>query len=82
MMNNTSQSGKRHRRNQPEMGKIAKRDVCNSFVGVFTSLVQKAVNDFFFKVYFNDPECDILMRGKGMLSKQEKQDLASSEAIL
>jgi hypothetical protein len=31
MMNNTSQSGKRHRRNQPEMGKIAKRDVCKLF---------------------------------------------------
>jgi hypothetical protein len=31
MMNNTSQSGKRHRRNQPEMGKIAKRDVCELF---------------------------------------------------
>jgi hypothetical protein len=31
MINNTSQSGKRHQRNQPEMGKIAKRDMCKLF---------------------------------------------------
>ncbi len=31
MMNNTSQSGKRHQKNQPEMGKIAKRDVRKLF---------------------------------------------------
>ncbi len=40
--------------------------------------VQKAANDFFKQIHFNEPECDTLMRGmvlKRMLSKQEKQDL-------
>jgi hypothetical protein len=54
----------------------------NSFVSVFVSLAQKAANDFLKQIDFNDPECDTLIRGKGMLSKQEKQDLAISEALL
>ncbi len=37
---------------------------------------------FFKQIHFNDPEYDTLMRGKGMLSKQEKQDLASLETLL
>ncbi len=36
---------------------------------------------FFNQIHFNDPECDTLTRGKEMLSKQEKQDIASSEAL-
>ncbi len=53
----------------------------NSFISFFVSLVRTAANDFFNQIHFNDPECNILMRGKGMLPKQEKQDLASSEAL-
>ncbi len=64
------------------MGKIAKRDVCKLFVSTFVSLVQKAANDFLKQIHFNDPECNTLMRGKEMLSKQGKQDLASSEDLL
>jgi hypothetical protein len=37
---------------------------------------------FFKQIHFNDSEYNTLMRGTGMLSKQEKQDLASSEALL
>jgi hypothetical protein len=62
--------------------KFQKEMCVNSFVSIFVSLVQKAANDFFKQIHFNDPECNTLMRGKEMLSKQEKQDLASSEALL
>ncbi len=34
------------------------------------------------QIHFNDPEYNTLMKGMGVLSKQEKQDLASSEALL